>query len=345
MSTASDGEKEYEPTQKRLDEAFDRGNFPKSTDLIGSISILLMGGSIFLSRDIISTSFSYLLLVYGSAEVRGALSVYRFVYDVMIVSFGSVVMPFIFAFISALFLCRFRLSLSKLMPKMDRLSWMNGFKNKFGFRSLKNGFGMILKLLIVIVFVYVSLPEMYELLCIQCLGDEYSNLFGLIFFISILMLVYLFVGVLDYFFRAVLWRNELRMSRLELTKEQKDHEGDAMLKSQRRRLAIDILSAGGSVAEVAKSDVVIVNPSHYAVAISWQKDSNSPPIVVAKGVDHMAFLMREQAVKNNIPQYRDPLAARSIYSTVKAGKPIERRHYRAVASAIRFSSMMKKSPR
>lgn len=345
MSAASGGEKEYEPTQKRLDEAFDRGNFPKSTDFLGSISIILMGVFSYFNGDLVSTSLSRLLLLYRSPENLGGYSPYYLTYDVIITSFVIMAVSFVFISISALILSRFRLSLLKLIPKVERLSWVGGFKNKFGFRSIKNGFGMISKLLVVATFVYLSLPKIYEILCIQCLGDYHLNLLGLLAYLVILMFIYFIVGVLDYFLRAIFWRSELRMSREEFIKEQRDQEGDAALKSQRRRLAIDMLGAGGSVTAVVKADVVIVNPTHYAVAISWQRDSSSPPTVLAKGVDQMALLMRDQALKNNIPQYRDPIAARSIYSTVKVGKPIERRHYRAVASAIRFSSMMRKSPK
>lgn len=341
MSESPEGEKEYEPTQKRLDEAFDRGNFPKSTDLLGAISITLTALFIFYNSGSISNSINQLLLLHDRFDNGSAYSVYYLIQNIITLSLIAMAIPFVFLACSSLLLCRFRTPLSKLTPKMNRLSLISGFKSKFGIRSFKNALGMIAKLTIIALLLPLPLSRFHEIICIQCASDYSKIFFGLISFLATLTIAYLILGVLDHFLRSVWWRNNLKMSRFDFSKEQKDQEGDALLKNQRRRLAINMLGAGGSVVAVTKANVLIVNPTHYAVAVSWHRNSDSPPTVVAKGTDQMALLMREHALRHKVPQYRDPITARSIYSTIKVGKPIERYHYRAVASAIRFASAMK----
>lgn len=96
------------------------------------------------------------------------------------------------------------------------------------------------------------------------------------------------------------------------------------------------------LAEVAEANVVIVNPTHYAVALSWSRGSRNAPIVVAKGVDEVAKRIREAAAEHGVPVRSDPPTARSLFATVDVGQPISRDHYRAVAAAMRFSEAMRK---
>jgi flagellar biosynthetic protein FlhB len=94
--------------------------------------------------------------------------------------------------------------------------------------------------------------------------------------------------------------------------------------------------------EVAKADVVIVNPTHFAVALKWDKSSRAAPVVVAKGVDEMAAKIRALAREASVPIQSDPPAARMIYATVKLGESVLPEHYKAVAVAIRFAEALQK---
>jgi len=134
------------------------------------------------------------------------------------------------------------------------------------------------------------------------------------------------------------WRlhaNKLKMTREEMKKETKQNEGDPHLKQSRRRKGTEI-ARGGMLEAVKTATVVMTNPTHYAVALKWDPESNKAPIVVAKGVDHLAAKIREVAKENNVPIHRDPPATRSIYSLVEIDEEIQQIHFAAVAAAIQY---------
>ena len=95
------------------------------------------------------------------------------------------------------------------------------------------------------------------------------------------------------------------------------------------------------LADVAKADVIIVNPTHYAVALEWKRGSGKAPVCLAKGVDEVAARIRERAKEHKIPIWSDPPCARAIHATVEIGQEIKREHFAAVAAAIRFGEQMR----
>ena len=125
------------------------------------------------------------------------------------------------------------------------------------------------------------------------------------------------------------------MTREDLKKEMKQNEGDPHLKQQRRERGTQI-TRGDMLKNVETATVVMVNPEHYAIALKWEPDSDRAPIVVAKGVDHMAARIREVAHAHDVPIYRDPPATRSIYRLVEIDEEIHTEHFAAVAAAISF---------
>ena len=148
------------------------------------------------------------------------------------------------------------------------------------------------------------------------------------------------IGVVDFLWQrhALMQRN--RMTRQEMLDEMKDSEGDPHTKAQRRQRGQEI-AMNQMLADVAKANVVIVNPTHYAVALKWQRGARTAPILVAKGVDEVARKIRERAAEHGVPIHSDPPTARAIHASVDLGKPIRPDQYRAVAAAIRFAQAMR----
>jgi flagellar biosynthetic protein FlhB len=134
------------------------------------------------------------------------------------------------------------------------------------------------------------------------------------------------------------------MSRKELMDEYKESEGDPHFKAARRQRAQDI-ATNRMLADVEGADVVIVNPTHYAVALRWDRGKGGAPVCVAKGVDEIARVIRERAALHGVPVHSDPPAARAIYAAVELGQEIRIEHFRAVAAAIRFADAMRKKAR
>jgi len=147
----------------------------------------------------------------------------------------------------------------------------------------------------------------------------------------------------------ILWkwfdhRRKNRMSRQEMQDEHKDSEGDPHMKAARRQRGVDI-AMKQMLADVAGADVVIVNPTHYAVALQWKRGSGRAPVCVAKGTDEVAARIRAKATEASVPIWSDPPCARAIHATVKIGDEIARDHFAAVAAAIRFAEKMREKAR
>jgi len=135
-----------------------------------------------------------------------------------------------------------------------------------------------------------------------------------------------------------------RMSRKEITDETKNAEGDPHLKQERRQRAMEI-AQNQMMADVPKADVIIVNPTHYAVALKWSREKGDAPVCVAKGVDEIARAIRETAIAAGVPIHSDPPTARSLHATTEIGQQIAPDHYQTVAAAIRFAERMRQRAR
>ncbi|MEL6830203.1 MAG: EscU/YscU/HrcU family type III secretion system export apparatus switch protein, partial [Pseudomonadota bacterium] len=185
------------------------------------------------------------------------------------------------------------------------------------------------------VFLVVFVREYYGASALQ-MAYFFEFTFGQVFaLISMFAIFYVVLAAIDLPIQRQLHANKMRMSREELKKEVKQSEGDPQLKQQRREKAAK-LSKREMFDNVKTATVIMTNPEHYAVALRWDPDSQRAPVCVAKGVDHTAARIREIAIENQIPIYRDPPAARSMYALVDIDEEIHPEHFAAVAAAIQF---------
>ena len=126
------------------------------------------------------------------------------------------------------------------------------------------------------------------------------------------------------------------MSHKEVADETKEAEGDPHLK-QHRRARAQMAASNQMMAEVPTADVILVNPTHYAVALRWDRKPGTAPLCVAKGVDEIAFRIREIAQEAGVPIHSDPPSTRALFETTEIGSEIAEEHYAPVAAAIRFA--------
>jgi flagellar biosynthetic protein FlhB len=126
--------------------------------------------------------------------------------------------------------------------------------------------------------------------------------------------------------------------------EFKESEGDPHFKAARRQRAQEV-ATNRMLVDVARADVVVVNPTHYAVALRWDRGKGGAPVCVAKGVDEIARAIRERAAEHGIPIHSDPPTARAMFASVELGQEIRAEHFRAVAAAIRFADAMRRKAR
>ena len=348
----SDEEKEHAPSQKKMEDARKKGDVAKSTELsaaAGYLGLLLAGMA---GLGAVGAASQGLALILDRAPEIAALAT-RGSRPVVAGMLASVAMPLVFflglpallTLISLIIQRAIVFAPDKLMPKLSRISPIATAKQKFGPDGLFEFAKSFVKLSLVGVILAQFLIVHWEtILATAALQPRLGliTLFGLLGqFLLIVLLITTSMGVLDFLWQrhSLIKRN--RMSRKELTDEMKDSEGDPYTKAQRRQRGQDI-AMNQMLADVATANVVIVNPTHFAVALKWQRGARTAPILVAKGVDEVARRIREKAAESGVPLHADPPTARAIHATVEIGKPIQRDHYRAVAAAIRFAETIRK---
>ncbi|MBB4659647.1 EscU/YscU/HrcU family type III secretion system export apparatus switch protein [Parvularcula dongshanensis] len=233
---------------------------------------------------------------------------------------------------------------SKIKPDLKRLSPMGNAKKKFGPAGLaefaKSGIKMLVFAGAGVGFAVTALPRILSRTggAPGVLPIEIGTLLTGMLLIAVLLS--LGAAAIDLPMKHARHTKKLRMTRQEVKDEAKESEGDPEQKRARQRKAQEIAGMA-QLAEVPKSDVVIVNPEHYAVALSWDRKGGDVPRCVAKGVDGMALAIRRRAEAAGVPIHRDVSCARALHATVEVGAPIKREHFAAVAAAIRFADRVK----
>lgn len=345
-------EKEHEPTQRKLDEARKKGEIPRSTELntAAAYSGLLIaalipgaaavqrlgdGGMVLLDR---ADDLARLFLTSGSALPGGLLLSTVLGAAPFILLPGVMVLVGLFAMRALVF------APDKLKPKLSRISPISNAKQKFGRSGLFEFAKSCVRLTIISValwlYLMTRLPDIVS--AMHLAPGMIARLLAelVIAFLGLALLIALSVGAVDYLWQRHDHLRKNRMSRKEMMDEMKQSEGDPHMKQQRRQRAYDI-ATNRMLTDVPKADVVIVNPTHYAVALKWDRSSPGAPVCLAKGVDEIAARIRELAAEAGVPVHADAPTARAIHATVEIGQEIKPDHYRAVAAAIRFSEAMR----
>ena len=353
MSENSESDKQYEPTQKKLDDARKKGEVPRSADLntaasYAGFTVLAMTSGSTLVWELQTVLSSLLAAAPEISDDMFSGGLKKTSGSIFWVA-GTWVAPwFAGPMICVLAAIVAQKSLvvapSKLQPKLNKISILSNFKNKFGRRGFFEFFKSFAKLLIFSTVLGLFLlrlsPKIISstmLTPLQAVGllAEIS-----VSFLGIVVLVIAAIGLID-----ILWQNaehirKNRMSRKEVTDEAKQMEGDPYVKQQRRQKAQEI-ATNQMLVDVPKADVIIVNPEHYAVALKWSRQAGSAPVCVAKGKGEVAARIRKIAHEYAVPIHRDPPTARALYASVGLGEQIHTNHFKAVAAAIRFAEEMR----
>ncbi len=350
----TDDDKQYEASQHKLDEARKKGDFPRSTDLntaatyagvlivglsIGAGSLISVGAALsglLAQSDLISK----LVFAGSGAPMMGGLM--RALGVGMIPWFA---VPAALVIVSIFVQRGFVFAPSKLEPKLSRISPISQAKNKFGRSGLfefgKSTAKLILYSIVLFMFLANRMPDIMAAMALAP-GQVIATLLRLcLSLMSIVLIIAATLGVIDYTFQRAEHLRKNRMSRKELTDEAKNSEGDPAMKQQRRQKGIAI-AMNQMIADVPDADVIIVNPTHFAVALKWNRMGGGAPECVAKGVDLVAARIREVAQEAGVPIHSDPPTARALYATVEIGEQVPRDHYQTVAAAIRYADRIRK---
>lgn len=350
-----DSEKPFEATPRKLEQARRRGEIPKSNDLItaGSYGGFFLAAAVFgpgslerfgerlaimLDR---SPDLAPWMLGDGGRSLAGGL---------MMEIFSSLapwlLLPAAAAFLVILAQRSLTVSGQKLEPKVSRISPLSNFKNRFGREGLFEFAKSLVKLIVISVVLALFLrhrwPELMQTMALEPASGAAVMMQLSLGFLAAVIGIGALVGIIDYLWQYAEHLRKNRMSHQELMDETKQSEGDPVFKQERRQRGMEI-AANRMLADVPTADVIIVNPEHYAVALKWDRSPGSAPVCVAKGVDHIAFRIREEAEKAAVPIHRDAPTARALHATTEIGSQIAPAQYRAVAAAIRFAEKMRRT--
>lgn len=357
MSEDQAAEKEHEPTQSKLDEARRKGDIPKSTELttgaaylgfavaaaaVGAQSLVMLGDAmvVFLDR-----SDSYIGVLSGGAG-HALLSA------PILQSLTALAPWFLFpmAGVLASLVAQRAVVFSgeKLAFKLNRIDPIANAMQKFGRTGLFEFAKSLVKLLLISVllafFLSDRLPRILQAQLLEpaMIAAEIARMVAE--FVVLVTITTFAIGGIDYFWQRAEHMRRNRMSRQELLDEMKQSEGDPHMKAQRRQRGVDI-ATNRMLADVPTADVIVVNPTHFAVALKWDRASGRAPVCVAKGVDEIAARIREIGMEHGVPIRSDPPTARALFATLEIGEEIRPEHYKPIAAAIRFSEMMRKRAR
>lgn len=349
-------EKEHEPTQKKLDDARERGEVVRSAELataagyggfllaavaVGALALTGYGarGMVMLDQ---SERLSQLILGGGSAVATGLIG------GALLSALPFLVAPGLAALAVLLAQRAIVFAPEKLMPKLSRIDPVTNAGQKFGrdglFEFAKSTVKLILVSILLLAFLASRLPVALGAQAVAPAMAATAMMRLIVEFLMLVLLISAVTGAVDYLWQYHQHLRRNRMSRQELLDEMKQSEGDPHMRRQRRQRGQEI-ATNRMLADVPKADVVIVNPTHYAVALRWNRASRRAPVCVAKGVDEVAARIRAAAATAGVPIHSDPVTARALHAGVYIGREIRPEHYAPVAAAIRFAEKMRRRAR
>lgn len=348
---SDDTEKSEDPTQKRLDDALERGDVAKSQEVntwfviagatlvLASFSGSIGGGIEMPLRNLIANSWMI------RADGPGLIHLAQKLGFTVVAALG---VPFLLLALAAIAgnMVQHRLvwSAESLKPKFSKLSPLAGAKRIFGKQAAANFLKGLFKVVALgAVMVAILWPERSRL--DSMIRFDPSALFGVTRSLTLELLgavvaMLALVAIADYFFQYRQWFERQKMSLREMKEEFKQSEGDPHIKGRIRQLRVARMKKR-MMAAVPKASVIITNPTHYSVALSYERGM-SAPICVAKGMDNIALKIREIAREHDIPIVENVPLARALYATVEVDDEIPVEHYHAVAEIIGYVMGLKR---
>ncbi|MFI4936127.1 MAG: flagellar biosynthesis protein FlhB [Caulobacterales bacterium] len=352
---AESGSRTEEATPRRLEEARKEGDVAKSHELVqfvslaGAFSVVAIGGG-WLARNLAEHLIPFIAHP-DSIQLRGAAGV-AVIRQVMMAA-----APALMAVLGGTMLAGvggnvvqhgFLFTTSKLQPNFSKVSPAEGFKRLFGIDGLMQFLRAVLKVLLTgAVAWWVLAPHAAELPGLVTLAPlallPYAS--SLLRSLMMAVLALLAVGaILDFVWQRQRFAVRMRMTKEEMKEDYRQSEGDPMIRARLRQIRME-RARRRMIQAVPKATVVVVNPTHYAVALRYEQGQTPAPECVAKGVDAVALRIRATAEEHRVPVVEDPALARALYSAVEVDEIIPQAHYEAVAKIIGFILAAKKPGR
>jgi flagellar biosynthetic protein FlhB len=348
--------KTEEPTEKRIADAISKGNVPvaREATLFGSIAAVL-GAFLLLGNWSVSLLTGTLHEVMSAAggmrlEDREAAATYI---TSLLVGVSAAVLPVMAVIAAGTIIASLVQNMpsaaaERITPRVSRISLFAGWTRLFGKAGFIEFVKSVIKLTVAAAIIWFVLKRDLPRFVSALSADPYL-LPGLMLDLATgilvpLLILALFLAIADLVWSRFHWRRELRMTQHDVRQEMKESEGDPLLKARIRHNARQ-RSSHRMLETLPSASMVITNPTHYAVALRYSRGEGGAPVVVAKGVDHLALRIREIATEHAVPLIENRPLARSLYDQVDIDEQIPPEFYRAVAEIIHYLNSRGRLPR
>ncbi len=341
----SEQEKTEQASERRVQQFRDEGRVAQSKELSAAVSLFAGGGALVLSLGMFGDGFRHLTDALrahlGDHELTSA--------DVqaILTTIGLNLGPPVLLVLAAsslttvlvgLMLTQFNFATQALEPKFERLNPLTNFQQHF--LSVQPAVQLVKGIAVAIAVGWAAwsaveshLDALPVVATLDVRGQGAFLVELVLEFLKRVVPVALAVGAADYGWQRYQLAEQMKMTKEEVKQEHKEQEGDPKIKGKRRQRQRQI-AMGQTLRRVKDADVVVVNPTHYAVALRYRKDEGGAPIVVARGVDHLALKIRAEAGRHEIPVIENRPLARALYAKAKAGLPIPPEFYGPVAQLL-----------
>ena len=340
------GQRTEEPTPKKLEEARKQGQFANSREvnhwfMILAASIVVMALAPAFTRQITRAMIRFIdapdLIATDSHALSHAMG--DLLGDLAIAFLPIFLLFIIAAALPTLLQNGFLISIERIEPKLEKISLIKGFERLFSLRSIAEFGKGLLKIAVVgTVATMLLMPSMEKIYQIQTLAIPDLMIviqdLAMRLLLGVLSIMTIVAGA-DYLYQRFEFMKSMRMSRQEIRDELKQTEGDPMVKGRLRQIRME-RARRRMMSNVPKADVVITNPTHFAVALSYKPQEMAAPRLIAKGADLIAQRIRDVARELKVPVVENPPLARALYAAVDLEEEIPAEHYRAVAEVISY---------
>lgn len=346
------GEKTEPATQRKLDEARKEGQVAKSKELVSAVSLMTLFLLIKYYAGILGNGFltcfreSYVLINTLIADRRAApnnnlliVTIRDRIIDILLLLLPILLATFIVSFLVNKLQFKWKVTSKPMQPKLSKISPLGGFKRIFSVKQLIEVLKSMVMLAVVGYVVYTTVMKQYHLLftlydisvleAVQLTGQVIVDL-GIK-----ISAIFIVIGFADLFYQKFKFKEDMKMTKQETKDEYKQTEGDPQIKGQIRRRMHEA-SRRRMMQQLPQADVVITNPTHFAVAIKYDANVSRAPVVIAKGADYLAFQIKDKAKEYKIDIVENKPLARLLYNNVEIGAEIPPELYQAVAEVLAF---------
>jgi len=342
---ADDQEKTEEASSKKIEDARKEGNVPKSQDTNSFVTLVVALGAFLALLSWIESRTVFLYYYYHNL-IGHALDK-ESVFQLSLVTLREVifmVIPLALAVAIAGLLANvlqtgFIFTTKPLIPDFAKLDPIKGLKNLFSLKKVVESIKIILKVSLVLYVCYYFLLAFTKELPSVIYFPIFDQLSWLkekmLILVAVILILFLILSLFDLLYVRYNYFKDLRMSKQELKDEYKQMEGDPKIKAKIRQIQMQ-MTRKRMMQEIPQADVVITNPTHYAIAIRYDQEKESAPKVIAKGTDFIALKIKEIAVNYNIQIVENPPLARELYKKCNLGESIPENLYKAVAEVLAF---------